>query len=221
MGDVVDMWRRDASGVFLENMDTFEKIASLAETVEVHYVAGNHDYHVLRLEDHHYPFDFVESLSFSEDGRRYRFVHGHQFDAMQQPPMMEALCRTMSDETGSFESGAWAMLTRDWGDLRYFFSTIFQKGGIKKKMEQLQLPPGIRLSGKLSDVESLACLSRAPDEVLAFGHTHRAFVNKAGTVANAGCWVKDEPVSNTYVRLGPEGPRLFVFGGKEILDRVD
>jgi UDP-2,3-diacylglucosamine pyrophosphatase LpxH len=220
LGDVVDMWRRDASGVFLENRDTFDRIAALSESVQVHYVAGNHDFHVLQLQDHSYAFDFVESLSLSEGGRNYRFVHGYQFDDLQQKPLMEALCRVMSDTAGDFETGAWATLTRDWSDLHYFISLLFEKRSVRKEVEMLQLPPKLRLAGTLGDVERAACSSVQAGEVLVFGHTHRPFINESGTVANAGSWVKDDPVHNTYVRLEAAGPRLFVFGGGEILDRV-
>ena len=56
LGDVVDMWRRDASGVFLENHDTVAKILSLkSKGVQIFYVAGNHDYHVLDLVNPAYP----------------------------------------------------------------------------------------------------------------------------------------------------------------------
>ena len=59
LGDVVDMWRRDASGVFLENYDTISKILALqSKAVQVFYIAGNHDYHVLSLQLPSYPFRF-------------------------------------------------------------------------------------------------------------------------------------------------------------------
>ena len=57
LGDVVDMWRRDAAGVFLEQHDTVAKLLALkSKGVQVFYVAGNHDYHVLDLHNPAYPF---------------------------------------------------------------------------------------------------------------------------------------------------------------------
>jgi UDP-2,3-diacylglucosamine pyrophosphatase LpxH len=51
LGDFVDMWRTDASGVFLEGHDTIRKLLALkSKGVQVFYVAGNHDYHVVDLE---------------------------------------------------------------------------------------------------------------------------------------------------------------------------
>src|SRR5215467_1914860 len=104
LGDVVDMWRRDASGVFLENSDTLGKITSLMKTMTVHYVAGNHDFHTLQLQGHSYPFNFVRNLQLNVGGYNYRFVHGWEFDRLQQEPLMEALCRVMSDGVGDFET---------------------------------------------------------------------------------------------------------------------
>ena len=220
IGDVVDMWRRDASGVFLENQDTMEKIFSLMKTMKVHFIAGNHDYHVLALQNHSYPLTFIRNLTLTEGGRTYRFLHGYEFDWEQQPPLMEALCRVMSDGGGTFESGAWATLTRDWTDLGYFLATFVRKGRIRRHVENLQRRPEVRLVGQLSEVERRACESVQPGETLVFGHTHHPFINTRGNVVNSGSWVTDAPVHNTYVRLEGGLPRLFVFGGDEILERI-
>jgi UDP-2,3-diacylglucosamine pyrophosphatase LpxH len=220
LGDVVDMWRRDASGVFLENADILDKIVSLKNRMKVHYVAGNHDYHVLHLKGHAYPFDFVEKLTLKEGGRTYQFEHGNRFDPAQQVPFMEALCRTMSDTAGSFESGVWATLTGGYGDLYYFFVARLRKGSIRKKLEDIQRKPKERAE-ILDMVEKDACgQAKPPGEVLVFGHTHRPFINKSETVVNTGSWVKDAPVHNTYARLDASGPKLFIFPGQEITERV-
>jgi UDP-2,3-diacylglucosamine pyrophosphatase LpxH len=220
LGDVMDMWRRDASGVFLENKDTLDKIAVLPERLKVHYIAGNHDYHVLKLKNHGYLFQFVNDLSIPDGNYTYKFLHGWEFDDLQQPPLMEALCRVMSDQAGDFESGVWAQLTRDWSDAEYFFHSIFRKRAIRRRAELLQQPPESRLQSGLSNVERKAIASVKPGEVFVFGHTHHPFVNTKGNVVNCGSWVTDAPVHNTYVRLEAGKPRLFVFGGKEITERV-
>lgn len=154
----MDMWRRDSSGVFLENWDTIEKVIALQrKNVRVHYVAGNHDFHVLRLENHSYPFKFMKDLSDSnyltDRNYRYRFLHGYEFDSAQQEPMMEALCRVMSDGAGEFESGLWATLTRDWSDFRYWTSTLLRKKSIRSAAEKLQLGPEERLKDTLGQIE--------------------------------------------------------------------
>jgi UDP-2,3-diacylglucosamine pyrophosphatase LpxH len=217
LGDVIDMWRRDASGVFLENRETFNKILSLPPEIQVHYVCGNHDFHLRELKDHGYPFNFTDSLKLSEDGRNYRFVHGYQFDDQQIEVLMEALCRTMSDTAGTFESNLWTTLPRDWinrNPLPRNWTTLDLRN-----FESLKIRPEERLAETLNAIERKACASVKPGEVLVFGHTHAPFINKAGTVVNTGSWVKGAAVYNTYVRLEAGGPRLFVFGGKEITDR--
>jgi len=218
LGDVVDMWRRDASGVFLENMETFNKIAALPKNIQVHYVYGNHDFHVRKLKSHSYPFKFTNEFVIGEEGRNYRFVHGYQFDIEQQEPFMEALCRAMSDDVGEFESGVWAMLTRDWTYLKFLFGVI-KKRGIRKTLARLQMKPEDRLVATIHEVEARANAKVNSDEILVFGHTHAPFINEAGTLVNTGSWVKDSCVHNTYARLEPAGPRLFVFGQNEITER--
>ena len=84
LGDIVDMWRRDASGVFLENMETVQIIKDLQVKIRVHWVAGNHDYHLLKLKNraphYRYPFEFKRELEIKEVGRTIRFMHGYEFE---------------------------------------------------------------------------------------------------------------------------------------------
>lgn len=41
LGDFIDMWRRDASGLFLEFNNITEKIISMKQKMQVYCVAGN------------------------------------------------------------------------------------------------------------------------------------------------------------------------------------
>lgn len=190
LGDIVDMWRRDASGVFLENWDIVQKIVSLKQKMRVHYVAGNHDYHVLQLRGHSYPVNFAKNLTFKDDNCTYIISHGHEFDPTQKTPVMEALCHVMYDAIEGFEN--------------LFGATQ---------------PPETRLSQILGDVETRACLSVKKGEILVFGHTHHPFINEAENVANTGSWVTDSPVHNTVVELSGGKPRLSIFEGGEIKER--
>jgi UDP-2,3-diacylglucosamine pyrophosphatase LpxH len=221
LGDIVDMWRRDASGVFLESRDSFEKITTLALKARVHYVAGNHDYHVLKLQDHSYPLNFVMNLAITDRDYTYKIMHGYEFDSLQKEPLIEALCRVMSDEAGDFESGVWATLTRTWSDFEYFLSTLStRKRKIKAEAEKLQAKPEERLKETLGDLERTVCSLVQPKEIIVFGHTHRPFINEAENVVNTGSWVLDAPVHNTYVELSDGKPKLYVFEGEEIQERV-
>jgi UDP-2,3-diacylglucosamine pyrophosphatase LpxH len=192
LGDIVDMWRRDASGVFLENWDIVQKIISLKQKMRVHYVAGNHDYHVLYMRGHSYPFSFTKSLKATDGDQTYTIVHGLEFDPHQKAVLMEALCHAMYDPIEALEN-------------------LF---GVTQ-------PPEKRLSQILGDIEHTACSSVKNGEILVFGHTHHPFINKAENVVNTGCWVADSTVHNTFVELSGGKPRLFVFEGKEIRERIN
>lgn len=88
LGDYFDMWRRDVSGLFQENHEVFKSILALKQKKNVHYVAGNHDYHLLRLIDHKYPLSFEKDLTLPGNGITYVFKHGWEFDDEQWPPVM-------------------------------------------------------------------------------------------------------------------------------------
>jgi UDP-2,3-diacylglucosamine pyrophosphatase LpxH len=223
LGDVVDMWRRDASGVFLEAHDTIGKILALqSKGVQVFYVAGNHDYHVLDLTHPGYPIQFSKDLSLVDGQVTYRFVHGYEFDPEQKVPFMAFLCRVMSDAGGALESHLWT----DFNSLNNVFSKIepsFVKADIAAISERLQRRPEDRLKDSLSRINSTACQQVKQNEVLVFGHTHVPFVNKAENVVNTGSWVKDSSPFDTYVELSGGKPRLFTFGPpkQEITDRIE
>jgi predicted phosphodiesterase len=217
------MWRRDSSGVFLENRDTMNKIMNLKQRINVYYVAGNHDFHVLRLQNFSYRLDFEPNLTLHDGEYTYCFVHGYQFDPLQQEPLMEGLCHVMSDATGNFESEIWGAITASWTDIDFVVKWILRrKTGIRETVENLQKPPEERLKDTLGQVEKNAC-ERAkilqPKGILVFGHTHRPFVCASETVVNTGSWVTDANPHNTYVTLSNGKPRLFIFRGNEITDR--
>ena len=192
LGDIVDMWRRDASGVFLENWDIVQKIISLKQKLRVHYVAGNHDYHVLQMRGHLYPFNFAKDLRFTDGKHTYVICHGLEFDPHQKAAVMEALCHVMYDPIENFED---------------FFGGVTQ-------------PPEKRLSQILKDVEHIAYSKIKTGEILVFGHTHHPFINEAETVVNTGSWVTDSTVHNTFVELSGGKPKLSVFEGREITERA-
>jgi UDP-2,3-diacylglucosamine pyrophosphatase LpxH len=223
LGDVVDMWRRDASGVFLEAHDTIAKILTLkSKGVQIFYVAGNHDYHVVDLDNPAYPIQFSKELSLTDGQVTYRFIHGYQFDPEQKIPFMAFLCRVMSDKGGALESHLWT----DFNSLNNIFSKIepsFVKTDIAAIAGRLQRRPEERLRESLVHINSAACKQVKPGEVLVFGHTHAPFVNKAETVANCGSWVKDANPYDTYVELTDGKPRLFIYGAQkqEITERTE
>ena len=97
VGDFVDLWRRDVIGLEFELSKYIEKLRSLQTSVKVHYVVGNHDYHLRYLKNHDYPFKPVTSLKIRRFGYDIKFLHGHQCDPLQNilgPNTSEILCWT-------------------------------------------------------------------------------------------------------------------------------
>jgi UDP-2,3-diacylglucosamine pyrophosphatase LpxH len=200
MGDILDMWHRDASGMFLENMDAIKVIRDLQSKLRVHWVAGNHDYHLLRLKNraphYHYPFEFKETLELKDGDHTYRFMHGYEFEYGNElefmKPIMEVFCHLMSD------------------------SLMMRAGNFHAK-------PQVRLKDNLDGIQRRAHeeVRGKPGQILVFGHTHHPFINRAEDLVNTGSWVKDANPRNTYLELKGGKARLFIFKGEEIKERQE
>jgi UDP-2,3-diacylglucosamine pyrophosphatase LpxH len=230
LGDIVEMWHRDASGVFLENMDVITLLKELQERIKVHWVAGNHDYHLLKLKNraphYHYPFEFHETLELVDGEHTYRFMHGYEFEYGSETkfirPIMEIMCHVMSDPDGAPKDDIWTYLARKMGDVQYAVRPERgEEGGLKLTTGSIDDGPEIRLKNRVEGIETLAYaeVRARPGHVLIFGHTHHPFINQDENLANAGSWVEEGTPHDTYVILQGGRPRLFVHNGDEIMDR--
>ncbi|HWQ18634.1 MAG TPA: metallophosphoesterase [Methanotrichaceae archaeon] len=113
VGDFLDMWRRDAVGVTIENRDVLDRLQELAMNMNVHFMAGNHDYRICNLTMYPYPFGISEctdpksgfTISLGHPVTQYHFKHGYDFEPSMLvcEPFFNLLCRT-NDEVGGFES---------------------------------------------------------------------------------------------------------------------
>ena len=203
------MWRRDATGLYLEFRQSVEKLLALSSSIKVVVVAGNHDYHELMLEGGTYGFQFLKDYSIASEGTNYIFKHGWEFDYAQQPILMELLCHNFSNAEGADLSKLWTDATNLPTDIKDLIEFHQGPGGLAKHLMQ---PPEQRLQSCISDVEKRAFESISEGEKLVFGHTHRPFVSSDGRVANAGSWVTDAVYHNTYVELDGETMSLFSIG---------
>jgi len=213
LGDFVDMWRRDVSGLFLENHQIVESLLRLQQKKTVYYVAGNHDYHLLKLLDHKYPVEFKKDLTLPGNGVTYVFKHGYEFDDEQWPPVMELLCDNPSDEVGQVRSDVWDRLSsadQTLGHVKYLIEILHSTK--EKYVQHLMTPPNVRLSATFGEVEKKAAQSVQDGQLLVFGHTHRPFVSPTQNLVNAGSWVNDEKTYNTYVELDGKNIRLMQSG---------
>lgn len=202
LGDFVDMWRRDASGLFLQFYDVVEKLLELKKKMNVYCVGGNHDFHLNKLTLPVYPLYFQRDLILSSGSTTYVLKHGWEFDPEQREPVMELLCMNFSDQAGTLRSGAWKLLQGIKSDIDNSVKDLLKihKGG-DAYLQNLMMPPSKRLAKSFTDVEKNAISSVQRGQILVFGHTHKPFVNAAGNVANSGSWVSDETTTNTWVEL--------------------
>ena len=225
LGDFVDMWRRDVSGLFLEHFNIINKLLTLRSIgITIYFITGDHDYHLLKLKDHSYPFEFLAYLnlpSASSSNLKYNFKHGWEFDLEQNPLVMEALCHNMSDTAGHARSSTAAnnilQITKDYFN-KDIKEVINFHGGINGYLEHLETSPELRLKQFLSDVERRAYSAVNDGEILIFGHTHRPFVSIDHKLVNTGSWVSDAPINNTFVSLEGKEIKLFQFRDHTITD---
>jgi UDP-2,3-diacylglucosamine pyrophosphatase LpxH len=226
LGDIIDMWRRDVSGLFLCFSDIIKKLLELRESkkIEIYVIAGNHDFHLLRLIGPDYKFKFYQELSTSGTAmttamagdKKYVFKHGWEFDLAQHPLIMEAMCHNMSDSAGHARSSIYNILQiakDEFGkDLKDIIEFHNKNDGY---VQNLMLPPQERLKPYLGDVERKAYTSIEAGQTLIFGHTHRPFISSDNTILNTGSWVSDAEYHNTFAELDETEMRLYQFEDKE------
>ncbi|MFZ3169491.1 MAG: UDP-2,3-diacylglucosamine diphosphatase [Candidatus Methanoperedens sp.] len=203
-GDCFDMWRRDIAGVIIEYMDIFQQLQLLKSEnkMEVHYIVGNHDYHLLNP-------DYFEPLSLEDDGKIFRFTHGYEYEPIMRASRhaFDMLCYS-NDEIGGFGSDVWERL-----------SGLF----INLQTREIVRPAKERLNDqKINEIEKKASEVRLREgETLVFGHTHKPFINREGTMVNLGSWVKDSDVHNTYLEIQNGTMTLNKFISKEEIEPIE
>ena len=231
LGDFVDMWRRDASGLFLIFSDIIDKLIDLQNSnkINVYIIAGNHDYHLLKLQGHDYKFEFYKQLSNESSSikvtgtTKYSFKHGWEFDLAQNPLVMEAMCHNMSDGAGRARSSVYNALQIGWDQFDKILKGIINyHNGKNGYVENLMLPPEERLKPYIGDVERTAYAAVQKDEILVFGHTHRPFASTDGKLVNSGSWVDTADVHNTFVEIEPENAsvKLFQFKNEQTIKDI-
>jgi len=218
VGDFVDLWRRDIVGLEFTLSRYVEELKRLQNKVDLHYVIGNHDFHVGYLQKHDYPFTPITSFAIERFGYTIRFLHGHQCDPLQLilgPNTSEILCWTLSDNFGEAKSKLWDLLG---GKLK-----VSSKEQFDADIDSLMSPPAderrIQKLGSPSDFVS--CLKAelkitGEKEFIVFGHTHKAFIDLDNRVANTGCWIKGVNPANTYFELTEWPPRIISFKGSPL-----
>ncbi len=201
-GDLLDMWRRDMVSVTIESADIIAKMIALQKSgVNVHYIAGNHDYCVRDLTIFPNKFNFTLKLELSEGNTKYTFIHGWEIDPDQSPVYFDALCH-MNCKYGRLADRAWVLYMKFIHPISYPVEWLRQQK-TKREMELMLKPPEERGSIQLHDTMTPSELSTATmtGEVLVCGHTHIPCIIQSDNHVNCGSWITNEKIHNTYITI--------------------
>ncbi len=224
LGDIFDFWRRSNGLIFYcggrkrdprdqanierlvnTNCEILAKLSAL-QVKKLHYVVGNHDYYIHRLQKRNpesYPFEVSKTLRLEEEGRGYFFTHGYDMDVFatmeslmsidQYEKLSESLC-FLTDKSGWLASCLW--------------STSEKILDLKNRIGSMQKPPGERKE-EVDLIQQFAesraanlFLGMHPMDSLVYGHTHIPGSKKmtcGACVANTGCWSGDD--QGWYVKI--------------------
>ena len=200
-GDILDFWRCDVMDMILESEHIINRLIYLADRgINIHYIAGNHDYIMRKAESKHKHIRFSTDLELTNDGRTWAFLHGWEFDTSMNPAYFDAFCYANTTQ-GDYirktfktylrflppvKAGrAWISGKRIQNDMRDMFS-FSDKPGLKNSS-----PTG----NKLIDTAEF------PDGGTVFGHTHLPQLNAEEGLADCGSWHRGYPTHNTYAEI--------------------
>ncbi|HNY34381.1 MAG TPA: UDP-2,3-diacylglucosamine diphosphatase [Methanothrix soehngenii] len=217
LGDIVDLWRRDFVKAMMQSEKVIEKLMEMKSAnnkINIHYLAGNHDYHILNLGSilEKFPFTVSKELRLADAGKKFFFMHGYQLEVLANPyyksmsayeAFSEGLCMA-GDDTGDAADKLWAS---------YQISKAALDGlkrlpsDIKGALDSMFNPPKDRLANVHSEIDRIAMssarslyLGMDSDETLVFGHTHEPFPIEKGAI-NTGSWRKSPCPDYTYLEI--------------------
>jgi len=213
LGDIFDFWRRDAVGVLLENADVIHKLLSLEPRVNVFFVVGNHDFHLIEFPESHFgrKFNLCRDLSLEYGKTKYRFIHGHQLENKRFKTLeiyeifADKMCMA-GDDLGWAADAIWKNVEVGWSikdKIWHFLGS--SSPWIKEKIDEITSTPENRNLKKLEEYAVELIDQRYPGEFLVYGHTHESFVMEEKKIANTGSWVESPA---TYLEIDVEGVTL-------------
>lgn len=212
VGDILDMWRRDPSALLLEYGNILEKLRDLqTEERKIHYIVGNHDYHLIKLKDSildRYNFKVSASITLS-CGEEYYFIHGHQFEFPDSLDIYQKFADLLclgDDMVGLSANELWKLI-KIWSAA----ADIPKKWVIKNAAKILKSPEERFNEDEIDKINETIDQWREKnadqlnDKYIVYGHTHRGGVDGERRVGNTGSWVDDpshpELEKNTYIAI--------------------
>jgi UDP-2,3-diacylglucosamine pyrophosphatase LpxH len=217
LGDIIDLWQRDFIKAMLESEPVISKLMEMKSKINIRYVVGNHDYHMLRLgsifKKDRYPIPVTKELRLDEGGKKYFFIHGYQLEVLANPyyksmsayeTFSEGLCLA-GDDTGNAAEKLWAIFQASKSALDGLKRL---PGDIKGALDSMINQPGSRMQRVYGDVERIAMssarvlyLGMEKDETLIFGHTHQPFPEVQNGAINTGSWKKSPCQDYRYLEI--------------------
>ena len=87
LGDILDFWRHDYLNVVVDEslcVDRLRELKNKHTETNFHYIAGNHDYHVIWLTERgaDYPFEIKKSVEIRSKDQEFYFTHGYELEVL-------------------------------------------------------------------------------------------------------------------------------------------
>ena len=201
-GDILEFWRRDMIAVTMESADIIARLIAMYKGgMNVHYIAGNHDYMVRHLKIFPNRFKFSTKVELKEDGVDYTFIHGWELDPDQNDVFFDAIC--YSDDTwGRRADRIWDVYLKWIDNPQKRAAEWLRQWWAKRDMEKMMEPPeerGFTNEFATSAVDSVI----VEDDMLICGHTHSPCIIESKKYVNCGSWVCDgkSQLYNTYITI--------------------
>ncbi len=230
LGDIIDLWRRDFVKAMMESEPVISKLMEMKvdKKVNIHYLVGNHDFHMLRLSEifgEKFPFPVTRELHLvDESGKKFFLIHGYQIEVLANPyyksmSAYETFAEGLAlagDDTGNAADKLWESYQKSKAaldDLKRLPEDI--RGAINSMFH----PPEKRLVRARSLVDEIAISSARAfylgmdrDETLVFGHTHEPFPAVINGAINTGSWNKSPCSEYKYLEIdgGQVRPQSFL-----------
>ncbi|MCK4396316.1 UDP-2,3-diacylglucosamine diphosphatase [candidate division WOR-3 bacterium] len=226
LGDIFDFWRRDPVGVLLENIDIVHKLLSLEPRINVFFVVGNHDFHLIKFPESYFglKFGLNYDLSLEYGKTKYHFIHGHQLENKRfrtlkiYETFADVMCMA-GEDVGWAADAIWETIGGGggiWNKIRNLFGfgshssnpnpkPKITSSWVKEKINEIISAPEERGLKKLEEYAVELIKETYQGEFLIYGHTHEPFVKMEKKIANTGSWVKP---SATYLEIDAEGVTL-------------
>ena len=223
LGDILEFWRRDPVGVMLENIDIIQKLMSLEPGINVSYIVGNHDFHLIRFPQSYFgvKLDLKRDLSLEYGGTKYRFIHGHQLENKQfgtlekYETFADSLCMA-GDDIGRAADMIWEKIGEGEGKggildmIRNFLISIFSSDPppkdslpwIRERIVEIMMEPEELRMKKYEEYAIELVNEKYKGEFLIYGHSHMPCVKTEINLANTGSWVKG---SSDYLEIDEHG----------------